>query len=280
MSEKITLQELKEILADTAAAIVTPMRVAKDSVVDGRNIKGTASAYYEHLCEYPAGMVRAACDMYLQGDKGTFFPSVSDIQNNIREILRIATGIPTPLEAWAMIMDSARYEGSVSCQTGTMLRKHADGKIGGDYLKIILELRDHEAECTICHGAKDFDDFGHPAVTATVKRLGGKQYIITGNPTADRARWIEAYREIVDKEFRMITTSPSVKGYIESITIKPPALLESKITTLAARLSAPARKVSKGLPARPMPGVIEIGEDSLQDDGISEERKFAFDRGE
>ena len=274
MENKITLDELKNILADTALKMVTPVRVTKD----------TAGSYYSHLQEYPAGLVCAACEYHIEGPDGKFFPQISSILENIREILRLAMGIPSALEAWGMIQDSARYKEAVYCRIGADLRAQAE-KAGKDYLILILRMNEHEKDCGVCHRSYNFDDFGHPAVTETVRRLGGKQYILTGNPTSDRARWVEAYTEVIQKEFRMITTSPSIRGYIESISVKPAGVLEDKIQALTARLSAPAHKASNGLPQR-----ADISTDSSDDqskgdrfdysDILKQERAAALQNGE
>jgi hypothetical protein len=265
VNEKITVNQLGEILAEIANKMVTPVRVTKD----------TAPAYYQHLSEYPPDLVRAAANYYIEGPDAKFFPSISDLLQNIRELLRLSVGIPSPMEAWGMILDSNRYKQSQWCEIGAGLRKAIEGKINSEYWRALSAVHNHENACGVCHGSYDYDDFGHPAVTATVRRLGGKSYIITGNPTSDRIRFMDAYKEIVEREFRMITTSPSIRGYIESITVKPGGLLEGKINSLAARLGAPAKKLGHAMPER-VSSLFEIDSDEQE---INQEQAEAFDRG-
>jgi hypothetical protein len=53
-------------------------------------------------------------------------------------------------------------------------------------------------------------------VEQTVKRLGGLDALMTDNPAADRARFIDAYREIVSLERKDAGRIPEVSKFIDA----------------------------------------------------------------
>jgi len=84
--------------------------------------------------------------------------------------------------------------------------------------------------CEICTLGGLKEVYSHPVVAETVKVLGGRDVIITDNPTADRARFIDAYREIVARERTKNAMLPVVREYVQD---KQKSLVAGSIKALA-----------------------------------------------
>jgi hypothetical protein len=70
--------------------------------------------------------------------------------------------------------------------------------------------------CSVCTEGGYRELYASPAVAECVKMLGGRDMLLTDNPTADRARFIEAYREIVARERKKAGMLPQVRAYIDA----------------------------------------------------------------
>lgn len=222
----IQLQELRDILADAAEAMTTPTRVTPK----------TAEAYYGHLSDLSVGLLKAAVDYCIE-ENSAFFPSIDAIRKAAKTLIGLSLGIPSPAEAWAIVQTAKNFVGAVYCEESLRMRTGLQKYVGGEYLLHIREWAIHCDTCEKCKDAHDEYTYGHPVVANTVRQLGGWDVIHTDNPTADRARWIEAYREIVERELRMATLSPAVKGFIGDSREK--LLVDSSVSTLVKRLSSP-----------------------------------------
>ena len=55
----------------------------------------------------------------------------------------------------------------------------------------------------------------HPLVLQTIKLLGWRNLCMSTNQTADRARFLEAYNDLVDRKEKGDIALPEVRGYIE-----------------------------------------------------------------
>jgi hypothetical protein len=258
-----TLRDVQEILRSAALAVTAPIQnISRD----------TAPEYFRHLQDIPLDLLRVSVDHCIQND-GAFFPSVSSIRKASRTLMCLALQIPSAAEAWAMVQESRKHMPAEYCEVGADMRDGLGNFSGGEYLLKVKEWGLHHESCGICHDAYDYDVFDHPAVSMTVRQLGGRPVLFTGNPSADRARFIMAYQEIVDREVRLSTYSESIKAWIGESREK--MLVDSGIRDLAKRLGEPARKTGKGLPEGGIPVYVQ-GETI---DGMEEEIAAAFDRG-
>ena len=113
-----------------------------------------------------------------------------------------------------MVLTARQYVEPVFCAEGWRLRSTGD-KANEEYWKVVKESRKHDDECTSCHPGGFKEIYGHNAVTETVRLLGGRDIILTDNPVADRARFIEAYREVVARERMKMAMTPRVAQFIE-----------------------------------------------------------------
>ena len=78
--------------------------------------------------------------------------------------------------------------------------------------------------------------YAHPAVAETVRRLGGRSAILTGNTPADRAKFIDAFRDVIDQETGRLALPESAQLFIASRQ-EPAQLTARPIQKLAGLLS-------------------------------------------
>ncbi len=66
-------------------------------------------------------------------------------------------------------------------------------------------------------GHDEYPDFSHPAIGEAVRQVGGwRRLLRSTNHVADRARFLDLYREIAKKEQSEERDLPAVKGYLEA----------------------------------------------------------------
>ena len=225
MAEFVTLQDVKEELANIAKKMVTPVRVTPD----------TAGAYHESLRDMSRETLRAALIYCVENSGGTFFPSIAQIREASRELISIAMGVPSSAEAWAMVLSAKTHIESIMCPVGAEIRDEAIANI--HYARNVVRLREHEITCPICTGGGWALVYGHPAVAMTVRMIGGLDAIHTGMPTADRARFYEAYKEIVEREIRTSTQSATIKAFIQATQARYAIEAPAAIAGLIAKWS-------------------------------------------
>ena len=175
------------------------------------------NCFEDDLSDLPIETIEAAITQYRA--TATFFPTSGNIRELAMDLQMLIMGVPSPAEAWGMVLTAERHVSSQWCQTGADLREA--GLNGGD----TKPYHNHMDKCDICTIGGLKEVYNHPIVNETVKILGGRAVIITDNPTADRARFIDAYREIVSRERKKSAMLPEVKGYIAqnqaALTINP-----------------------------------------------------------
>lgn len=189
---------------------ILTMQYLPNSPITGTNVESVIDTFEIVLSDLPAETVEAATRQYLS--TGTFFPTPGRIREIAMDLQMIAIGLPAPAEAWGMVLTANKYREKVLCEEGSRLY---DTALSGQEYSANLRLYSmHMDTCGICDSGGFHEDYGHPVVEETVKLLGGRDVILTDNPTADRARFIEAYREVVARERMKTAMLPSVKSYI------------------------------------------------------------------
>lgn len=273
-----TLKDIESVLADAAESITAPI---------GNITSATTQAYHRHLADLPADLLRAAVDLVIQTNSA-FFPSIESIRTKARELQTLAFGIPSPVEAWGMVLDAKTFHPAVKCETAFNMSKEIDkgqksgALIGGNYIRALRDLRDHEESCGVCAKISHEAEYAHKAVAETVRLMGGRDNVFTDNPSADRARFIEAFKDVVDREMRILMMTPAVRNYLQEHEGKK-LMVDAGVNEIAKRLSAPMKKVSAGPPENknvsrtPLESVESAGD---QQDIIEQERSYAMDRGE
>lgn len=176
--------------------------------------KWTVNAFEDDLTDLSFETVQAAVRQYRS--TAIFFPTSGSIREIAMDLQMLAMGIPTPTEAWGMVLTAERHIEAVSCEEMNKHQQAAENAQlhhdGGMYFEAMGFMRKHKCDICTTGGLKEV--YAHPVVAETVKLLGGRDIILTDNPTADRARFIEAYREIVSRERKKVAMLPEVKAYI------------------------------------------------------------------
>lgn len=189
--------------------LILSMKYYPNSPINDSSVQTVIDSFEDTLSDLPVETVEAAVKQYKSSE--TFFPTPGRLRELAMDLQMLAMGVPTPAEAWGMMLTAVRHVPSVWCEIGADLRQLAMGLSGGKD----QEYYRHMDICDICKPGGLREVYTHPVVAETVKILGGRDVIITDNPTADRARFIDAYREIVARERRKAAMLPDVKAYIE-----------------------------------------------------------------
>jgi hypothetical protein len=205
----------------THSEILEVINLVKDlpgsPIKDKESMDNLMNLYTAVLEDLPVEMVRTATVQYCS-EGNPFFPMPGVIRDKAMELQLLALGIPTPAEAWGMVLHARQYIPGTFCEAGAALRRDVEGN-PADYWQALNDYGDHMNACTVCDKGGFQDVYGHAAVEETVKLLGGRDVVLTENEVADRARFIEAYKEIVKRERMRLAMLPSVAAYIE--TVKP-----------------------------------------------------------
>jgi hypothetical protein len=208
---------------------ILSMRYLPNSPITPANIPEIVSMFEVVLSDLPAETVDATTRQYLGTE--TFFPTPGRLREIAMDLQMLAMGVPTPAEAWGMVLTAETHVPSVWCEAGAELRKPVLPK---DYSAALYAYSKHMDSCDICKLGGLQEVYSHPVVAETVKILGGRDVIITDNPTSDRARFIDAYREIVARERTKTAMLPEVKNYVAE---KSQNLIADGVKQLAKGLS-------------------------------------------
>jgi len=157
--------------------------------------------------------LKAAAAHYLS--TGRFFPTPGDLRSAAMDLRRISFGIPAPLEAWAQVQNALRHVPGVACEVGQRLLDACAGKADRAYYDAVNAHGAHEDVCDDCRRGGYREVYSHELVERTVRLLGGREALMTGNPAADRKQFIDAYREIVDRELERLSLLPEVQKFLE-----------------------------------------------------------------
>lgn len=193
--------------------IISKIKYLPNSPVTDRNIGEIVEMFFSVLKDLSFPALNAACLQYL-GEENPFFPMPGMLRSKALDLQLMALKIPTPTEAWGMVMNCLAYKEPVFCDENLKIRHTVKQLIGGEYLLALRILREHEEGCQICIKGGFISQFGHPAVAETVRRLGGLDVVMTGNPVPDRARFIDGYNEVLAQERMRLGMQPEVREFV------------------------------------------------------------------
>lgn len=162
-------------------------------------LKGLADCYpnFELKTETLKAYVKLLSDIDVQvlraaaaqvATTSRFFPAISELRNAAFDIIENKAGIPAASEAWGEVCEMMRYAKPERCP-----------------------------------------DFSHKVIRRAVKAVGGWWELCNStNATADRARFLEAYREIVSRDQEQARILPAVRAMSERLQIEEPERLRLK----------------------------------------------------
>lgn len=180
---------------------------------DPQSAESVVNLYFAALQDIPVEFIEAAALQYL-GSDNRFFPSNPGTLREIAfDLEMVAQGVPTASQAWAMVRRGPSMIEARICQKNADLRVGLDGG-QRDYFHRLGEIADHEKHCDICVPTSKSGSYGSNTVDQVVRLLGGRDVIMTDNDVADRARFIDGYRELVLAERRRLQYHPKVQALI------------------------------------------------------------------
>ena len=213
--------------------ILTGLVFLPNCPIEEGNAADVVESYHRVLGDLDAGILQAAADSYLAGSV-PFFPTPGLLREKVVELVKMGAGIPTAGEAWAMFLEGFRNVSPVWCDEGARLRDAIEGQQGRAWADAVAASRAHDLDCLVCAGPGEVEEYGHPAVAETVRRLGGRSAILTGNPMSDRARFQDAFREVIAKVTQQLSLPITVHAMIESQQAR---LVSGQIQDLAGLMS-------------------------------------------
>jgi hypothetical protein len=196
------------------ASVLLDMRYLANSPLTGDNDKKILDNYERDLADIEPGLLDAAARHYKNTER--FFPQPGALRQKAMELMVDAMDIPTATEAWGYVLTAVEYLPSIDCESGHELRRAIDGKAGGEYWTALHNLKRHQEDCAVCTKGGYHENYRHPAVAETVRLLGGRDILLTDNQPADRARFIEAYNEIIGREKKRAIMHSEVKEFVDS----------------------------------------------------------------
>lgn len=177
------------------------------------NREAFMDAYYVQLEDIDIRMLNAAAAKY-QTDE-TFFPVPGALRRKSVEIMLMASGIPTPMEAWAQVLNATKIRRErIRCPEGDRLEEIAGKEATGAYFLRLREAREHVESCPICQDAGGLETYGHPFVERTVQLMGGRDAILTDNVVSDRSQFLRYYQERLDREVDKLSQTPEVREMV------------------------------------------------------------------
>jgi hypothetical protein len=153
--------------------------------------------------------------LFYLGQGNPFFPMPGALRQKALEMQMIALRIPTATEAWGMVLNRQTSQPGAYCSVYSDMESELKSLTNGYYLLKIKEMVRHEETCYICKPTTYEPVYGHPLVAKTVRLLGGLDAILTENPVADRARFIQAYQEILEREQSIVGMVPEVREFVQ-----------------------------------------------------------------
>jgi hypothetical protein len=216
---------------DTLEIVNLIKRLPNSPITDRDSLNETVNLFFAVLGDLPADMAKAATIQDLS-EGNPFFPMPGVLRDKAMELQMLAAGLPTAGEAWGMVLTANRPANPVFCDEGARLRDAVNN--AATYWSSLKEYSKHVDECETCDLGGYRENYRHAAVAETVKLLGGRDAILTDNPAADRARFLEAYREVTAREKMKMGMTPRVAEFVES---SRPALVSGELKQLSARLA-------------------------------------------
>lgn len=155
---------------------------------------GVINIYVEHLKDMDYETFRLAVNRYIETEK--WMPKVSDIREAAMQNFMQKAGVPSPAEAWGEVSRNLREDSQANVGTLTKYNR----------------IDDHE--------------WSHPLVKKAAEQIGWSDMWWTkdDNTTSNRARYMDAYRDLVKGLRDHYTLTPDLRKAIEPS--KQPALIK------------------------------------------------------
>lgn len=134
--------------------------------------------YHRVLGHLDAAHLQAAFDIAAQ--RCRFFPTPAELMECMGQVTRQIDGEPTALEAWGEVMEQIRIVGWSQEYTF-----HRDPV------------------------------FTHPVTARMVEQFGWYQLCMSENAQADRARWLQAWPEAIERHHREREMLPQVRQMVQ-----------------------------------------------------------------
>lgn len=146
----------------------------------------TPAAYYEFLNDLPGEELLLAARVC--ANSGTFFPSVHELRRAVGELRTGRAGVPSPYEAW---------------QEVTQRPKDGKGKrLLSENGGWVIETWDIP--------------WSHPLVERVAYQMGWPDFPISDEIGVDRAHFLRAYEQVVERAGRDGLQPPEVVAYLRS----------------------------------------------------------------
>ena len=181
---------------------------------------------YSLLQDVPGEVLLIAARACTTEPNRAFAPSIGELRGKIVELAKRAAGIPSAWEAWEMIYNNRPGQYYYNCEIGAAIKERANHpKDSQDYWQAMQDHETHLAECQECgwqvHGVKI------PEIVITIaKRLGWPDSFPGANMIeTDRAHFIRAYDDAINKAPSQAAEPAEIKAYIGSNTSQAIKLL-------------------------------------------------------
>jgi len=194
--------------------ILQRIKYLPNSPMNERNTGEIVDMFFVILKDLSFDLLDKAALFYL-GQEKPFFPMPGMIRAKALKLQMLALRIPTPAEAWGIVLHRETRQPGMICETSRTLHEEAGRRIGGEYFQKIQEINQHEEQCQMCKRTTFESTYAHPMVARTVRLLGGLDAILSDNPVADRARFIQAYQEVLEREQSVVGMVPEVREFVQ-----------------------------------------------------------------
>ena len=171
------------------------------------------SMYFAALGDVPVEYLQAAYLQYIGGDRPFFPANPGTLREIAFDLEMLAQGIPTASQAWAMVLRGPAMIEARYCAKGAELRDSLD-PTSREYWHKMGDYDKHIKTCDICMPTSRPGSYGSNVVDEVIRLMGGRDVILTDNATADRARFLDSYRELVALERRRLQMHPQVQALI------------------------------------------------------------------
>jgi hypothetical protein len=136
----------------------------------------TAEVYLQTLADISSDELKAAVLHCITQSGRAFAPSIGEIRGAVAELRSFSANVPSSFQAWQEVQKQILVN-------------------GGDYGK---------------------PEWSSPLVEEAVKRMGWRSLRMSEDQTADRARFLQCYEQIVERATKQEMILPQVAGYIET----------------------------------------------------------------
>jgi hypothetical protein len=136
----------------------------------------TAEVYLQTLADISSDELKAAVLHCITQSGRAFAPSIGEIRGAVAELRSFSANVPSSFQAWQEVQKQILIN-------------------GGDYGK---------------------PEWSSPLVEEAVKRMGWRSLRMSEDQTADRARFLQCYEQIVERATKQEMILPQVAGYIET----------------------------------------------------------------